>query len=115
MLLKTRSRSKREKKHFPRHCQRIRECSCVICGGQAECAHVRMSSAEYDKLNGRDDRFCIPLCPRDHRLGPKAQHTMGERQFWELQGIDPLGIASQLWAARDDLEKMQAICMKAKK
>ncbi len=109
LLDKTKSRSKRERKHFPEYIALIRQCPCLICGAQAEAAHVRMSSAEYKKLNGRDDHFVVPLCPGHHRLYPDAQHTMGERQFWTLQGIDPLKIAKRLWEA-NDLEKMQEIC-----
>lgn len=109
MLEKTRSRSMRAQKHFPAYIAKIRQCPCVICGDQAEAAHLRMSSAEYGKTNGRDDRWCLPLCPGHHRLNPDAQHNSGEAQWWSRQAIDPLATAVRLWAARDDLEKMQRI------
>ena len=109
MLEKTRSRSRREQKHFPRFLWNIRACGCLICGGQAESAHVRYSSAKHNKLNGRDDKFVVPLCPGHHRLYPDAQHNSGESEWWVNRGIDPLEIATKLWEARDDLEKMQEI------
>jgi hypothetical protein len=109
-LEKTRSRSKREQKHFPKYLWLIRSCPCVICGAQAEAAHVRMSSAKYSKANGRDDKWCVPLCPGHHRLNPDAQHNSGEAEWWDRQGIDPLAIAKRLWESQD-LQEMRAICL----
>ena len=114
MIPKTNSRSKREQKKFPAYLDKIRACHCIICGAQAECAHLRMSSAEYGKVNGRNDKYATPLCPGHHRLYPDAQHHMGEWKFWAKNGIDPLPIAKALWEARDDLQKMQAIAVLAR-
>ena len=111
MLLKTRSRSKREQTKFPRFLNNIRACQCIIpgCGKEAEAAHLRLSSAAHGKFNARDDKWVNPLCPEHHRLGPQAQHSMGESQFWELYAVDPLETALKLWQSRDSLEAMQAI------
>ena len=109
MLEKTRSRSRREQKHFPAFLWKIRRCQCVICGMQAEAAHVRMSSAKYGKANGRNDQWVVPLCPGHHRLNPDAQHNSGEAAWWSRQEIDPLDVAQRLWEVRDNLEKMQKI------
>ena len=68
-----------------------------------------MSSAAHGKTNGRDDKWVTPLCPYHHRLGPLSQHSMSERQFWEMMLIDPLELARELWEAKDDLKKMQGI------
>lgn len=110
MLDKTRSRSKREQKHFPAYLRLIRHCPCVLCGAQAEAAHVRMSSAKYNKVNGRNDKFVVPLCPGHHRLNPDAQHNSGEAEWWSRKAIDPLEIAQRLWASQN-LQEMQEICM----
>ena len=110
LLDKTTSRSNREQKHFPAYLNNIRACPCLICGGQAEAAHLRLSSAQYGKVNGRFDQWTNPICPDHHRLGPDAQHSMGEEIFWSRHGLDPLAIAKQLWEARDNLQEMQAIC-----
>ena len=97
MLLKTRSRSRREQTKFPKYLEWIREQPCLICGKPAEAAHLRLSSAAHEKANGRNDKWVNPLCPWHHRLGPESQHSMGERQFWELTAIDPLETARSLW------------------
>ena len=109
MLLKTRSRSNRKQTKYPQYLKNIRQCNCVVCGQQAEAAHLRMSSAKHGKVNGRDDKWVIPLCPYHHRLGPLAQHSMGESQFWEMMLIEPLELARSLWEARDNLTKMRGI------
>ena len=109
LLNKKSSRSVREQKHFPDFIRKIRQCPCVICGQQAEAAHVRMSSAKYGKTNGRDDKWVVPLCPGHHRLNPDAQHNSGEQDWWDARGIDPLDVALRLWNVRDDLEKMQRV------
>ena len=96
-LAKTRSRSNRQQTKFPLFLRWIREQPCVICGGQAEAAHLRYSSAEYGKTNGRDDRWVNPLCPQHHRLAPDAQHQGSEFEFWQRHGINPLETAKRYW------------------
>ena len=108
-LEKTRSRSKRTQRTFPAFLAKIRQCPCVLCGAQAEAAHVRMSSAAHGKPFGKDDRWCVPLCPQHHRLGPECQHGAREETWWAGHGVDVLRVCVALWAARDDLEKMQEI------
>ena len=110
LLNKKLSRSKREQKHFPSYLNLIRQCPCLICGQQAEAAHVRMSSSKYAKTNGRNDKWVVPLCPGHHRLYPNAQHNSGEQSWWDAMCIDPLEIALHLWTRRDVLEAMQALC-----
>lgn len=110
LLSKTRSRSKRQPDEFGKFIKNIRECPCILCGDQAEASHLRFSDARYKKLNGRDHRWILPVCPREHRLGPDAAHNRGEYAWWSAKGIDPLPIAKALWEARDNLEQMQAIC-----
>ena len=96
-LDKTRSRSNREQTKFPAYLRWIRDQPCVICGGQSEAAHLRMSSAEYGKVNYRDDKWVNPLCAGHHRLNPKAQHNMGESEFWEMHNINPMESAKMYW------------------
>ncbi len=109
MLLKTRSRSKREPKGSPAYLDKVRQCPCVLCGRQAEAAHIRMSSAKHGKVNARDDRWVLPLCPGHHRLDQDAQHNSGEAQWWDRQTVDPLATAARLWAVRSDLDAMQKV------
>lgn len=110
LLSKDRSRSVRTKTKFPDYIAKIRQCPCILCGDHAEASHLRFSSAEYGKANGRRDEWCLPLCPREHRLGPDSAHTRGEYVWWKSKGIDPLPIAKALWESRDSLLEMQAIC-----
>jgi hypothetical protein len=118
---KTNSRSKFDKnqKSFPTHLRNIRACGCLICGKEAEAAHLRYSSAEYGKINSGvgskpHDKFTVPLCPGHHRLDRDCQHNGNELEFWDRHKIDPLSVAAQLWDARDDLAKMQVIAATAK-
>jgi hypothetical protein len=68
-----------------------------------------MSSAEYGKVNGRNDKWVVPLCPGHHRLLPDAQHNSGEQKWWDDRHIDPLPIAKSLWESQD-LDEMKIIC-----
>ena len=109
-LEKTRSRSKRQPDEFGKFQWQIRRCPCLICGAEAECAHLRYSDARHKKLNGRDHRWILPLCPNHHRNGRDSQHgDLGEYEWWQAQNIDPIPIAKALWDARNDLEKMLEI------
>lgn len=69
-----------------------------VCEGRVEAAHVRYASAAHGKpITGLqikpDDRFAVPLCRAAHREGKGAQHSRGERLWWEARGLDPLKIA----------------------
>lgn len=115
-LDKTTSRSRIEKnqKKFPEYRQRIRDCGCIICGREAQCAHLRFSDAAYGKVNPGvgskpHDKFSLPLCQWHHLDAPDAQHKQNEQDFWASYGIEPLEVAERLWASRDDPEEMKKI------
>ena len=66
--------------------------------GPVEAAHIRYADLRYFKpITGMaekpDDKFAVPLAAGAHR----AQHSTGERAWWETQGIDPVLIAILLW------------------
>lgn len=86
----------------PRFLAFVRTAPCVICGGKAEAAHIRMACPERGKpftgAGKPSDCFCTPLCAYHHRTGPQAQHVIGERAFWKLHGLDPFVIAEKLYA-----------------
>lgn len=93
------------------HLAFIRSLPCCVCGkhGPSEAAHIRMADARYAKrasgtAEKPSDRFTVPLCPRCHRLGPDAQHSMNERVFWEIQKIDVIVVAAALHAFSGDEE-----------
>ncbi len=89
----------------------IRLLPCLIClRSPSEAAHVRMRDLARGKTSpgiGRkpDDRYAVPLC-HEHHL---EQHRRGERIFWETKGIDPIAVALELYANRNDQEAMIAI------
>ena len=97
------------------HLDFIRSLPCLICGAQAEAAHIRMSAAHVGKINPgvgarSDDAWTVPLCPDHHRNGPQSQHGVGdEAAWWKSHGIDPLLIALALWKASGDYEIGQGI------
>ena len=86
----------------------VRTRPCCACGAtrRTQAAHVRFGSAIYAKraTGGAEkpsDIWAVPLCGPllGITLGCHAiQHSMNERQFWLQRGIDPLWVASKLWA-----------------
>lgn len=112
----TRSKFDKNQKKFSEYRQRIRDCGCIIagCNADAQCAHLRFSSAEYGKFNPGvgskpHDKFSLPLCQWHHLDAPDAQHKQNEQEFWSSYSIDPLAVAASLWEARDSLDDMQKI------
>lgn len=98
--------------HDEKHLAFIRKLPCLVSGSNVnvEAAHIRYSDAEWGKINPGhsrkpDDKWTVPLCADLHRLDPiNSQHAMNEREFWESHGIDPLPIATALWAISGDYE-----------
>ena len=96
----------------------IRQLPCLKCGmDRCEAAHLRMQSAAHGKRSGigkkPDDRWAVPLCAGCHRQDRGAQHRVGELVFWTLLGINPLLVASKLYAAKGDPVRMRAIVIQA--
>jgi len=106
---------KQPRQHNKVHLAFIRDLPCLICKDNisTEAAHIRYSDAAYDKANPGshkpDDKHTVPLCGDCHR----DQHRMGERDYWNLLGIDPLLIARQLYAVSGDHEEGCRIVEKA--
>ena len=74
---------------------------CVLCGGPAQCAHVRYGDLVRGKphVGGAEkpgDEWSLPLCPPHHMDSDEAQHRMNERRWWAEQGVDPLTVCEQL-------------------
>lgn len=79
----------------------LHDLPCIVTGALGvEAAHVSYAAPGYGKL-GRgkgqkeSDRWAVPLCPQEHR----NQHSMGERTYWALHGIDPCVVALALYGA----------------
>lgn len=98
-----------------------RKLPCLICSGESEAAHVRYASYRHGKRETgmgekSDDRWTVPLCDAHHRLSPDSQHSMGERKFWGLHGIDPLCIAALIHSAFTvaDEDGARTVCLSAR-
>lgn len=82
---------------------------CAVAGrhvSPCEAAHVKMGIAshgwrEHGLQERSHDRHAVGLCDRCHRVGPTAQHNMGERKFWDRLGICPACLADELSRAYD--------------
>jgi len=62
-----------------------------------------VGSREYGKsMTGLqqkpDDRWCVPLCAAEHRIGPNSQHAGSESDYWGRVGINPFAVAKALYA-----------------
>ena len=92
----------------------VRQLPCLKCGMEpSEAAHVRFASSAFGKTSGLGkkppDRFSLPLCASCHRLARDAQHNRNEQEFWASLGLNPLLIASQLYAQRGDFVAMVSV------
>ena len=88
------------------HLAFIRSLPCIVCRERTEteeAAHVRMRDPEIAKQgpghsSKSHDFYTVPLCGQHHR----DQHAMGEREFWDEAGIDPVKKALALYAHTGD-------------
>ena len=96
------------------HLRLIRALPCLISGhtpaGQA--AHIRYANAQFGKdITGigvkPDDKWTVPLCAWEHTESSGAQHRFGEEAWWIDRGIDPLQVASNLYACSIALRAMR--------
>ena len=103
--------SKKQRQKSDGHLAFLRTLPCIVTGSRpVEAAHVRYGDARYGKYEtgGGEkphDRFAVPLSPEEHR----KQHSMNERDYWTLAGIDPLHIASMLWINTGDEDACEQI------
>lgn len=103
------------------HLDAIRTLPCLTCGSvPVEAAHIRSGSRKHGKrptgtAEKPSDHWTLPLCTRCHRIGPTAQHSMNELEFYRCHGIDPFATALALWAASGSPEVMLQIVMEARR
>lgn len=110
--LEPRQKSPRVKN--PKHEDQIRDLPCILCGAQAEVAHVRFGDKAYFKRDtGMGERpkdtWGLPLCPNHHRLLDESQHMQNERHWWFLQDVNPLRICCLLAVHSGDREAMLSV------
>jgi len=101
------------------HLACIRQLPCLKCGMEpcGEAAHVRLNSSAFGKrqaLGARPgDEWAVSLCRACHTGDPDSQHKIGEREFWDRLGINPLLVARELWEASGDVVRMRAVVFSA--
>jgi hypothetical protein len=68
---------------------------CLICGRTPSDAH-HLKFAEQRAMGRKvSDRYTVPVCRLHHR---ELHRRADERPWWRAYGIEPLDIASKLWA-----------------
>jgi hypothetical protein len=110
-------RQRRPRVRNERHLSLVRKLPCLICGRHpSEAAHVRYGDEEHGKRSTGvaekpSDKWAVPLCEKHHRTGKDAQHSSGERGWWQRQGIDPLALCEAL-AGCGTLAEMESVFFK---
>lgn len=99
------------------HLAFIRLLPSVISGRTpCEACHIRYGDATRRKKNSAksmrpDDFWCVPMTAEEHR----SQHSTNEFAWWQAHGIDPLAIASLLYAVSGDIEEGRKIIANARR
>ena len=76
------------------HLRHVGAQPCLLCSARpADPHHLRFAQV---RALGRkvSDEFTVPLCRKHHR---EVHHSGNEAAWWHDMGIDPLGIARELW------------------
>jgi|HubBroStandDraft_5_1064220.scaffolds.fasta_scaffold170737_2 hypothetical protein len=101
-----------KRQHNGSHLDFVRSFACCVCGDDTttEAAHIRFGEPRAGKRptglgEKPHDAWTVPLCGDCHR----AQHMMGERQWWKAQKIDPLFVSLALYRASGDREAGEQI------
>ncbi len=100
-------RQRSPRKHDEAHLGYIRSLPCCVCrdNTSTEAAHVKMAEPKAGKRGvgigeKADDRWCVPLCGKHHRL----QHKLGETPFWWGREMHPVFLALALHSVSGDHE-----------
>jgi hypothetical protein len=69
--------------------------ACLVCGRQPSDSH-HLGFTQPRALGRKvSDEFAVPLCRVHHR---EAHRSSNEAEWWKAYGLDPLPVASVLWA-----------------
>jgi len=100
-----------------RHLKFVRGLPCLICATNmgVDAAHIRYSDHRVDKRSvgigeKPDDIWTVPLC-REHHT---QQHSMNEREFWRVFGIDPVFYALAIYARSGEQDRGERIIAAAR-
>lgn len=82
------------------HLKRVAAQPCLVCGRNPAHAHHLTFAQPRARSLKVSDEWTVPLCALHHR----ELHDHGnELTWWQTKGIEPIGIAQALWAARRDV------------
>jgi len=100
------------REHDKKHLKFVAGLPCIICANNlgVDAAHIRYSDYRVDKRpvgigEKPDDIWTVPLCRMHHM----QQHSMNEREFWSVFGIDPVFYALAIYARSGDQERAERI------
>lgn len=108
--------------HKRSHLDWIKQLPCAACMSNGlfvtadDPMHLRAGSALHGKeaaggAQTADDRWSLPGCRPHHDM----QHSMSERNFWAMFGIDPFLLALVLWGLTgDDYAAIEAMKLHAR-
>lgn len=83
------------------HLRFVASQACLICGRQPADPH-HLGFAQPRALGSKvGDEYAVPLCRTHHR---EAHRFHPETKWWSQFGLDPLSIASELWAQTRPLQ-----------
>jgi hypothetical protein len=69
--------------------------ACLVCGRQPSDAHHLGFTPPRALGRKVSDEFAVPLCRVHHR---EVHRSSNEAEWWKTYGLDPLAVASALWA-----------------
>jgi len=93
------------------HLALIRLLPCCVTGRApaGEAHHLKAGTGERGVGRRSSDRWAVPLCHAEH-MDLESKGSRNEPAWFRDRGVaDPLGLASALWAATGDIEKMRRI------
>lgn len=93
----------------PHHLANIRKLpSCISGRKPCEAHHLRCAGGRGVSLKA-EDRWAVPLTPDEHVPGVHRVGSKQEFKWFMDRGINPLELASALWANRSDLDAMERV------
>lgn len=111
---KKRARARKRKRRAERpgnsldHLANIRRLPCIVTGKTAgtQVHHLKCCGGRGLALTA-PDRYGVPLSPKAHLFGVEPMGSGNELDWFGEQGIEPIALANDLWAATGDLNAMR--------
>jgi len=104
---------KRPGKH-PEYLEKVRQLPCCVCGfpGPNDAHHLKCTGERGGALKSKDN-WVLPLCrfPNGEVCHNKIEGFASKKElaWFQRKGIDPLTMASALWANRHDRLAMERV------